>query len=107
MRLVKIILFTISLCFTLTVYPHNPEDFVISEIEQGELTFENEKIAEEYAAAVKRLRTRRLNAMSFGKKFVIFTKSGFEHIIPKGFDHILFILGLFFSCLKFRSLLIF
>ena len=106
MRLVKIILFTISLCFTLTVYPHNPEDFVISEIEQGELTFENEKIAEEYAAAVKRLRTRRLNAMSLGKKIVIFTKSGFEHIIPKGFDHILFILGLFFSCLKFRSLLI-
>ena len=106
MRLVKIILFTILLFFTLTVYPHNPEDFVISEIEQGELTFENEKIAEEYTEAVKRLRIRRLNAMSFGKKFVIFTKSGFEHIIPKGFDHILFILGLFFSCLKFRSLLI-
>ncbi|MAQ69735.1 MAG: hypothetical protein CMD23_01395 [Flavobacteriales bacterium] len=106
MRLVKIILFTILLFFTLTVYPHNPEDFVISEIEQGELTFENEKIAEEYTEAVKRLRIRRLNAMSFGKKFLIFTKSGFEHIIPKGFDHILFILGLFFSCLKFRSLLI-
>ena len=106
MRLVKIILFTLSLFFTLTVYSHNPEDFVISEIEQGELTFENEKITEEYNKAVKRLRIRRLNAMSFGKKIVIFTKSGFEHIIPKGFDHILFILGLFFSCLKFRSLLI-
>ena len=106
MRLIKIVLFNILLCFSLTVYSHNPEDFVIAEIEQGQLTFENEKIAAEYDAAVKRLRIRRLKAMSWEKKFSIFTKAGFEHIIPKGFDHILFVLGLFFSCLHFRSLLI-
>ena len=106
MRLIKIVLFNILLCFSLTVYSHNPEDFVIAEIEQGQLTFENEKIATEYDAAVKRLRIRRLKAMSWEKKFAIFTKAGFEHIIPKGFDHILFVLGLFFSCLHFRSLLL-
>ena len=106
MRLIKIVLFNILLCFSLTVYSHTPEDFVIAEIEQGQLTFENEKIAAEYDAAVKRLRIRRLKAMSWEKKFSIFTKAGFEHILPKGFDHILFVLGLFFSCLHFRSLLL-
>ena len=55
---------------------------------------------------MKRLRIRRLKAMSWEKKFSIFTKAGFEHILPKGFDHILFVLGLFFSCLHFRSLLL-
>ena len=106
MRLFKVILFNILLCFSLTVYSHNPEDFIISEIEQGQLTFENDQIATEYNAALKRLRIRRLSAMSWGKKFSIFTKSGFEHIIPKGLDHILFVLGIFFSCLHFRSLLL-
>ena len=58
------------------VYNNNPEDFVISEIEQGQITFENEQIAEEYNAALKRLRIRRLTAMSYQKKFSIFIKSG-------------------------------
>ena len=39
------------------------------------------------------------------KNFYIFVKAGFEHIIPEGVDHILFVLGLFFSCITFRSLL--
>jgi len=34
-----------------------------------------------------------------------FLKSGFEHIIPKGLDHILFVLGLFFFALKWGPLL--
>ena len=106
MKLVKIIFFNILLCFSLTAYSHTPEDFVISEIEQGQLNFENKQIDAEYNAALKRLRIRRLAAMSWEKKFSIFIKSGFKHIIPKGLDHILFVLGLFFSCLKFRSLLL-
>ena len=44
--------------------------------------------------------------MSWLKKIYIFIKAGFEHIIPQGLDHILFVLGLFFSSLKFRSLLL-
>ena len=34
-----------------------------------------------------------------------FIVSGFEHIIPKGLDHILFVLGLFFFALRARPLL--
>ncbi len=38
----------------------------------------------------------------FGRYIVI----GFEHIVPKGLDHILFVLGLFFFSTKFRPLLL-
>ena len=38
----------------------------------------------------------------FGRYIVV----GFEHIIPKGLDHILFVLGLFFFSYKWRPLLI-
>ena len=91
-------------CFQLNA--HNPEDFVISEIERGQLTFENQTIAAEYGAALKRQRIRRLAAMPWLKKIYIFIKAGFQHIIPQGLDHILFVLGLFFSSLKFRPLII-
>jgi hypothetical protein len=37
--------------------------------------------------------------------FTRFVISGFEHIIPKGLDHILFVLGLFFFALRFGPLL--
>ena len=102
MRLSKTILCFVLFfcCFQLNA--HNPEDFVISEIERGQLTFENETIAAEYGAALKRQRIRRLAAMPWLKKIYIFIKAGFEHIIPQGLDHILFVLGLFFSSLKFR-----
>ncbi len=105
MKNFHITLLYIFLFFCFFSYSHNPENFVISEIEQGTLTFENKLIEAEYNAALKRLRVRRIEAMPLQKKFLIFTKSGFEHIVPKGLDHILFMLGLFFSCLYFRSLL--
>ncbi len=35
-----------------------------------------------------------------------YTKLGFEHIVPKGIDHILFVLGLFLLSLRLRPLLI-
>ena len=101
----KSILFVL-LFTSFTANSHNPENLVISEIERGQLTFENEQIAIEYGAALKRQRIRRLNAMSWAKKIYIFVKAGFEHIIPQGLDHILFVLGLFFSSLKFRSLIL-
>ena len=106
MSLCRLTILNLLLFCSLNSFSHNPEDFVISEIEQGQLTFENEQIAEEYASALKRLRIRRLGSMSRQKKIFIFIKSGFEHIIPKGFDHILFVLGLFLSYLKFRPLLL-
>ena len=101
----KSILFVL-LFTSFTANSHNPENLVISEIERGQLTFENEQIAIEYGEALKRQRIRRLNAISWAKKIYIFVKAGFEHIIPQGLDHILFVLGLFFSSLKFRSLIL-
>ena len=40
-----------------------------------------------------------------GETFVTFALSGFDHIIPKGLDHILFVLGLFFFALAWGPLL--
>ena len=105
MRVHEIIIFCFLFCVSFNAYSHNPEDFVIAEIERGQMNFENEEIAAEYGAALKRQRARRLAAMPLYKKFYIFVKAGFEHIIPEGLDHILFVLGLFFSCITFRSLL--
>jgi len=105
MNLFRAVLFSFLLTTSFNLYSHNPEDFVIAEIERGQMNFENEQIAAEYGAALKRQRARRLAAMPFYKKFYIFVKAGFQHIIPEGIDHILFVLGLFFSCITFRSLL--
>ncbi len=44
-------------------------------------------------------------AESAGANFLRFVIEGFEHIIPKGLDHILFVLGLFFFALAWRPLL--
>lgn len=38
--------------------------------------------------------------------FMTYIVIGFEHIVPKGLDHILFVLGLFFFSLRLRPLLI-
>ena len=103
MGLAKKILFFGLFFISFSSYSHNPEKLVISEIERGQLNFENETIASEYGAALKRQRIRRLSAMSWSKKMYIFIKAGFEHIIPEGIDHILFVLGLFFSCLLYTS----
>ena len=102
----KQILFLGIFFISITANSHNPEKLVISEIERGQLNFENETIASEYSAALKRQRIRRLSAMSWSKKMSIFIKAGFDHIIPQGLDHILFVLGLFFSTLKLRSLIL-
>ena len=42
---------------------------------------------------------------SVGDVIVRYLVSGFDHIIPKGLDHILFVLGLFFYALAWRPLL--
>ena len=105
MKVIKFIFLSFIFLTSFNTFSHNPEDFMIAEIERGQMYFENEEIAAEYGAALKRQRIRRLAAMPFYKKFYIFVKAGFEHIIPQGIDHILFVLGLFFSCITFRALL--
>ena len=43
--------------------------------------------------------------LSLSGAFVNYIALGFEHIVPKGLDHILFVLGLFFFSLRWRPLL--
>ncbi len=66
---------------------------------------QDQKITAEYKAALKRQRMRRLAAMQWQDRFFLFIKAGIAHIVPKGLDHILFVLGLFFSSLILGSLL--
>jgi len=87
------------------MYAHSEDELIISEIEQGQLDMQDQQMTAEYEAALKRLRMRKLAAMPWQEKFFIFIKAGIQHIIPKGLDHILFVLGLFFSSLIFMSLL--
>ena len=54
MSLGKKILFLGLFFISFTANSHNPEKLVISEIERGQLNFENETIAAEYSAALKR-----------------------------------------------------
>ena len=97
----------VTLCLLLPhkVEAHQQDEFIILDIEQGEIQLESGKIDKEYVAALKRKRLRKLAAMSSYEKFQLYIKAGFEHIIPKGLDHILFVLGLFFSSLVLASLL--
>ncbi len=45
-------------------------------------------------------------AETAGSVFLRFIVQGFEHIIPKGLDHIVFVLGLFFFSLAIKPLLV-
>ncbi len=105
MKLYSSVIFIFFFISTQLICAHNPDELIIVEIEQGELNFQNQEMTEEYRAALKRQRKRRLAAMPVQEKFFIFMKAGVEHIVPKGLDHILFVLGLFFSSLVLKSLL--
>lgn len=103
-------LITAVLALLLCIIPsrsvaHPQDEDIILDIELGELALEQGTVDEEYLAALKRKRLRKLAAMSWSEKFWLYIKAGFEHIIPKGLDHILFVLGLFFSSLLLVSLL--
>jgi len=105
MRLLKTLTFCIVLCSSFAAFSHQEDELVILDIEQGEMTFQDQQVAAEYRAALKRQRMRKLAAMPWQEKFLLFIKAGIEHIVPKGLDHILFVLGLFFSSLLLVSLL--
>ena len=105
MKPLKTLAFFIFFCSSFAAFSHPDDELVIKEIEQGELVFPDKQMTAEYEAALKRQRKRLLEAMPSSEKFLLFIKAGVEHIIPKGLDHILFVLGLFFSSLIFGSLL--
>ena len=93
------------LLLSISALSHPLDEFLILDIEEGQMNLEDEEMTEEYVAALKRQQQRRLAAKTGSERFWLFTKAGVEHIIPKGIDHILFVLGLFFSSLFFRPLL--
>ena len=95
----------LTLLLPLSLQAHPQDEDIILDIELGQLKIEKDKVDEEYLAALKRKRLRKLESMSWQEKFWLYTKAGFEHILPKGLDHILFVLGLFFSSLLLGALL--
>lgn len=103
-KTVSLFLFVLLLCPRLS-YAHPQDEDIILDIELGELQVQQSEVDQEYLAALKRKRLRKLAAMSSWEKFRLYTVAGFEHILPKGLDHILFVLGLFFSSLLLASLL--
>ena len=48
----------------------------------------------------------RQSQSSVGKTIIEYLILGIEHIVPKGLDHILFIIGIFFYAIKFKPLLL-
>ena len=53
MKVIRFILFSFFFLTSYNTFSHNPEDFMIAEIERGQMYFENEEIAAEYGAALK------------------------------------------------------
>lgn len=89
----------------LTTNAHPQDEDIILDIEMGELQLQSTLIDKEYEAALKRKKMRKLVSMSWQQKFSLYVEAGFLHIVPKGLDHIVFVLGLFFSSLLLASLL--
>ncbi|WP_462252665.1 HupE/UreJ family protein [Ekhidna sp.] len=105
MRLLKTLIFFFFLCSSFGAFSHPDDELEIIEKEFGQTYIQDEIITAEYEAALKRQRMRLLAAMPWLEKSSLFIKAGIEHIVPKGMDHILFVLGLFFSSLILGSLL--
>jgi hypothetical protein len=105
MKLLRPYIYIIFIISSFIALSHPQDEFIILDIEEGEMSFQDEKMTQEYQAALKRQRMRKLASMSWNERFMMFVKSGIEHIIPKGLDHILFVLGLFFSSLLIGTLL--
>ncbi len=83
---------------------HPQDEDILLDIEQGEMQFDTSVQDEEFKAALKRRQLRILNSMDWQTLMTVYLQKGFEHIIPKGIDHILFVLGLFFSTLLIKRL---
>lgn len=84
---------------------HPQDEDIILDIEEGQLQLTQDQMDEEMRAALERQRLRKLNAMPLNDKIWMYIQSGIDHIIPKGLDHILFILGLYLSAVAVGALL--
>lgn len=101
----KTTLSILLLLFSFCVHGHPQDEDIILDIEDGQLRLVEGQMDDEMRAALERQRLRKLNAMSITDKVLMYVKSGIEHIVPKGLDHILFILGLYLSAVYISTLL--
>lgn len=92
--------------FSPSVLAHPLDEGIILDIEQGELRIDPDKQLTERELAQRRRDMRRLNAMPWQEKFGRYFVVGVEHIVPKGLDHILFVVGIFLASFHFRRLVI-
>ena len=101
MSQLRIFIFFLIFSSGFAAFSHPDDELEVLEMELGKFDLPEDQITAEYEAALKRQRMRRLEAMPWQEKFILFIRAGIEHIIPKGLDHILFVLGIFFSSLIF------
>lgn len=71
----------------------------------GLLALRSDGLEDDFETLLNGGDTVRLSKPTAMQLFMNYIKIGFEHIVPKGLDHILFVLGLFFFSTRFRPLL--
>ena len=76
MRSIKIIFLLFFFLSSAQIFAHPEDELIIREIEEGQLSFQDDQMTAEYEAALKRQRLRKLNAMSGSKQFFLFVKAG-------------------------------
>lgn len=74
-RVILVVLAAFTMPFSVQGHPQD-EDIVL-DIEQGEMQLQAGQIDEEYIAALKRKRLRKLAAMSWQEKFQLYVVAGF------------------------------
>ncbi len=85
-------------------HAHPLDEQLVLDIEQGQLITNTEKRSDEWLAAEKRRRTRYLNSLTFTEHLGVFVTAGVKHIIPKGLDHVLFIIAMFIASASLTKL---
>lgn len=83
---------------------HPLDENLVLDIEQGELVTRQSVIDNELQEAQKRRRARYLNSLDDAQHFGLFFKSGIDHIVPMGLDHVLFLLALFLTSIGVKRL---
>ena len=101
MMYLKFFVFVLAFCFTAVSFADNQpqNEKQIEKAEKREF-----KPSPEMLAAMKDPKVASVDNLTQSERVIKYLRSGFIHIIPEGIDHILFILGLFFSTVLFSKL---
>lgn len=100
-----------AISFSGTLNPAAPGVTVSWPAEYGALVIRQQGVDEPYTGYLESGGESELIAVAGGgektpwQTFVDYIPVGFDHIIPKGMDHILFVLGMFFLSIRLRPLI--